>query len=70
MHKVAYILLIIGGINWLLVGLFGWDIGALFGGMTMLIPKIIYVLVGASALYEIFSHKARCKDCEVPPAQM
>ena len=63
MHKAAFILLVIGGINWLLVGLFSWDIGMLFGGMDAMISRIIYVLVGLAALYEIFTHKGRCKDC-------
>lgn len=63
LHKLAFLLLVIGGINWLLVGLFGWDIGALFGGMDMMIPRIIYVLVGLSALYEIFGHKGVCRAC-------
>lgn len=67
MHKLAYILLIIGGLNWLLVGIIGWDVGMLFGGMTAVVSRIIYVLVGLSAIYEIFSHKNRCKTCEVKP---
>lgn len=63
LHKVTFILLIIGGLNWLLLGVFKWDVGALFGGQAALISRIIYVLVGLSALYEIFSHKGRCKEC-------
>ncbi len=69
LHKIAYILLVIGGLNWLLVGLVGWDVGQLFGGMGATISRIIYVLVGLSAISEIFSHKSRCKDC-VAPGQM
>ena len=64
LHKVAFILLVIGGLNWLLVGLFAWDIGALFGGQGMVISRIIYILVGLSALYEIFTHKKNCKACD------
>ena len=45
LHKITYILLIIGGLNWLLVGLIGWDVGQLFGGMAAPISRIIYVLV-------------------------
>jgi uncharacterized protein len=63
LHKLTFLLLVIGGINWLLVGLFGWDIGALFGGMDMMISRIIYVLVGLSALYEVFNHKGSCRAC-------
>jgi len=63
LHVLAFILLIVGGLNWLLVGLFGWDIGELFGGQGAVISKIIYVLVGLAALVEIFSHKGNCKAC-------
>ncbi len=53
-HMLAKLLLIIGGLNWLLVGLFGWDIGMLFGGMEAMVSRVIYVLVGVAALYELF----------------
>ncbi len=66
MHKLAFILLVIGGLNWLLVGLFKWDIGMLFGGQAAAISRIIYILVGLSALWEIFTHKTNCKMCEMP----
>ena len=55
LHSLAFILLIIGGLNWLLVGLFSWDIGALFGGMGAGISRIIYVLVGLAAILELFN---------------
>lgn len=60
---VAFILLVVGGLNWLLVGLVGWDIGALFGGMGAIISRIIYVLVGLAAIYEVVTHKKNCKMC-------
>ncbi|MFA6536072.1 MAG: DUF378 domain-containing protein [Candidatus Paceibacterota bacterium] len=63
LHMVAFILLIIGGLNWLLVGLFSWDIGVIFGGQAATISKVIYVLVGLAALVEVFSHKGNCKAC-------
>ncbi|MGI5827736.1 MAG: DUF378 domain-containing protein [Patescibacteria group bacterium] len=47
------ILLIIGGINWGLVGLFGLDLVAAIFGATIL-ARIIYILVGISALYILF----------------
>jgi len=59
LHFVAFLLLVVGGLNWLLVGLFSWDIGMLFGGQAMMISRIIYVLVGLSALYILFAHKRR-----------
>lgn len=63
-HKIAFLLLIVGGLNWLLVGLFGWDVGEIFGGQEALISRIVYILVGLAALSEIFSHKSTCKHCD------
>lgn len=64
MHKVSFILLIIGGLNWLLVGLFSWDISHWLGGMEAFLPRIIYILVGLAAIYELVSHKRMCKMCD------
>lgn len=51
----ALTLLIVGGINWGLVGLFRFDlVGALFGEMSTL-SRIVYTLVGLAALYSIFT---------------
>ena len=63
LHMTAWILVIIGGLNWLLVGLFQWDVGMLFGGMAAIVSRVIYVLVGLSAIYELFTHKNNCKMC-------
>lgn len=63
LHKLTFILLVIGGLNWLLVGLLGWDVGLLFGGQMATISRVIYILVGLSALFEIFTHKSNCKAC-------
>jgi uncharacterized membrane protein YuzA (DUF378 family) len=52
---ITFVLLIIGGLNWLLVGLFGFDVGSIFGGQSALVSRIIYILVGVSAIYSIFS---------------
>jgi uncharacterized membrane protein YuzA (DUF378 family) len=50
---LTLVLLIIGGLNWGLVGLFGFDlVAALFGAMSPL-SRIVYALVGVSALWQI-----------------
>lgn len=64
LHSIAFILLIIGGLNWLLVGLFNWDIGIIFGGQGAAISRIVYILVGLSALFIMFTHRSDCKQCE------
>lgn len=49
---IALVLLIVGGLNWLLVGIFQFDLVAtLFGGQAAIISRIVYVLVGISAIY-------------------
>lgn len=56
-HYITYLLLIIGGLNWLLVGIFQWDlVAAIFGGTAAVISRIIYILVGLSAVYVLFAH--------------
>ncbi|MEX0931742.1 MAG: DUF378 domain-containing protein [Candidatus Paceibacterota bacterium] len=62
MHKVAFTLLIIGGLNWLLE-VFGWGIGRFIPEM---VANVVYVLVGLSAIYLIATHKKTCKDCTTP----
>lgn len=52
-NTITLVLLIVGGLNWLLVGLFGFDlVAAIFGQMSVL-SRIVYVLVGLSALWQI-----------------
>ena len=52
---IAMTLLIIGGVNWGLFGLFNFDLVAtLFGEMTT-VTRLVYVLVGLSALYSIYT---------------
>ena len=52
---VAYALLLIGALNWGLVGLFGFDlVAALLGEMTIL-ARVVYSLVGLAALYDLIS---------------
>lgn len=63
LHMLTFILLVIGGLNWLLLGVFGWEIGDLFGGQDDIVSRIIYVLVGLSAINEIIIHKNICKLC-------
>lgn len=51
--KIALVLIIIGAINWGLIGLFNFDLVAtLFGDMSV-ISRIVYTLVGISGLWGI-----------------
>jgi len=52
-NKITLLLLIVGGLNWGLVGLFGLDlVSAAFGEMSLL-SRVVYTLVGASALAQL-----------------
>ena len=61
----AYALLLIGALNWGLVGFLGFDLVAvLFGNMSML-SRIVYGLVGLAALYDLLSLPAIFKRWEI-----
>ena len=52
LDKIALALLIVGGLNWGLVGLFGFDLVAfLLGGSAALLARAVYTLVGLSAVW-------------------
>jgi len=51
LNIIGLIILIIGGLNWLLVGIFEWDLVAeIFNGSDTVGAKIVYIIVGVSAL--------------------
>ncbi len=66
-HMVTFVLLVVGGLNWLLVGLFGFDlvmtIASYLGSLGPMIAKVVYVAVGVSAVYELVMHKSDCRTC-------
>lgn len=54
MDRLALVLVIIGALNWGLIGLFQFDlVASLFGGQSAMISRIIYTLVGAAGIYAI-----------------
>lgn len=53
--KIALWLLIIGGLNWGLVGLFEFDLVAAIFGPLSLLSRIVYILVGLSAIWLIYA---------------
>jgi len=62
LHCVGFWLLWVGGLNWGLVGLFDWNlVEAIFGGWPWLV-KLVYVLVGLSALFMLATKK--CVKCK------
>lgn len=68
MHMVAWILLVVGGVNWGLVGLGGfmganWNLVYMILGSWPAVEWLVYVLVGVAAVYEVVSHKKNCRAC-------
>lgn len=58
LNMIALALVIIGGINWGLVGLFQFDlVAAIFGGQDAPLARIVYILVGLAAVYAIYLFK-------------
>ena len=65
LHMVIFGLLIVGGLDWGLA-VFSWDIQKLIlGGNGSIFFTILYLLIGLSALVEIFFHKDNCKCCGI-----
>ncbi|NCC21708.1 MAG: DUF378 domain-containing protein [Alphaproteobacteria bacterium] len=55
LNAAMLLLLIVGGLNWGLVGLFNFDlVAALLGGTGSIWAEIVYVIVGIAAVYSFF----------------
>jgi uncharacterized membrane protein YuzA (DUF378 family) len=56
---IAAVLLVVGGLNWGLVGAFQFDLVAtIFGGSDALLARVVYLLVGVSAIWQAAGLKA------------
>jgi uncharacterized membrane protein YuzA (DUF378 family) len=54
LDRLALVLVVIGALNWLLVGLFQYDlVASLFGGTTSFLSRTVYSIVGLAGLYSI-----------------
>jgi uncharacterized membrane protein YuzA (DUF378 family) len=66
LNVITLILIIIGGLNWGLFGLANIDlVAAIFGGPNSTIAKAVYVIVGLSALYQLYPWSLSLSDGEV-----
>ena len=68
LHMVAFVLLVVGGLNWGLVGLGGftganWNVVNMILGSWPQVEWLVYVLVGLSAVWLGIGHKSACKEC-------
>lgn len=61
---IAFILLIVGGLNWGLVGISAdYNVVNMLLGAWPVVEQVVYILVGLSAIYLAVSHKGDCKAC-------
>ncbi|RWX76074.1 DUF378 domain-containing protein [Neorhizobium lilium] len=69
LNLVTLFLIIVGGLNWLLVGIAHFDLVAvIFGGQDAALSRVVYVLVGLSALWQIMPF-ARAISAGEPAAE-
>jgi len=54
LNWVTFVLVVVGGLNWGLVGLFNFDLVAAIFGDASLLTRLVYDLVGLSAIYMAF----------------
>lgn len=61
LHVISFILIIVGALNWGLVGVGGesWNVVSYLGGAD----RVVYILVGLAALFELLTHKKGCGAC-------
>ncbi len=62
-HKVAALLVWVGALNWGLIGLFDFNLVHALLGFSSMAERVIYVLVGLSAIFMLFCMK--CSMCKM-----
>ena len=78
LHSIAFILVVIGGLNWGLVGLGNllgntadsWNVVRMLLGQWATVEGIVYVLVGLSAILLAVGHKQDCRTCSASSSGM
>lgn len=76
LHMVEFVLVIVGGLNWGLIGLAGfmggadWNVVRMLLGAWPSVESLVYVLVGLSAIHLVITHKNDCRHCEVSGSGM
>lgn len=65
LKQITYVFVLVGALNWGLYGVSGFDLVEVIFGSVPMIARIVYVLVGLSALYIIVGRftLCLCKGC-------
>ena len=66
LHMVAFVLLVVGGLNWGLTAL-GLNVVYMLLGAWPVVEQVVYILVGLSAIYIAATHMQDCKACSAKP---
>ncbi|MDO8579571.1 MAG: DUF378 domain-containing protein [bacterium] len=70
LHTIAFILVVVGAINWGLVGLGDWNVVNMILGSVAWLERLVYILVGLSGILLVFTHKSDCKSCQTGGSAM
>ena len=66
LHLITFMLVVIGGVNWGLVGISpSYNLVNMLLGSWPAVEQVVYILVGLSAIYLAVTHKGDCKTCSV-----
>ena len=66
---ITQLLIIVGGLNWLLVGAIDFDlVAAIFGGQNAVLSRVVYILVGVSAIWQLIRFPVYMEDRQVTTA--
>ncbi len=63
LHMGAFVLLVVGGLNWGLVGLFNFNLVNMLLGAWPMVERVVYIVVGLSTVYIAATHMKDCKTC-------
>lgn len=64
LHTIAFVFVVIGGINWGLVGISpSYNLVSMLLGSWPAVEQVVYILVGLSAIYLAATHRGDCKTC-------
>lgn len=67
-HQVCWLLVIVGALNWGLVGIAGFNLVNYLLGNWPMVERVVYVLVGVAAVAALF--KSKCPPCQACERKM
>ena len=63
LHVISFTLVVVGAINWGLIGGFDTNLVSLLVGSSPAFERLVYILVGLSGVYLLTTHKIDCMIC-------